>query len=292
MHIERKFVSLSDFKTIDDGNGGIAGYASRFNEIDSVDDIVLAGAYTDTLADFIHAGWLAPDHSWGVADDLGIITSAQEDDIGLFFTAEFHPTADAQQVRQKILNRLAKGKSVRLSIGYQIIEAEMVTGKAAIAHLRGGYTPEQIKSIEAKPQIRLLKRIKLYEVSLVSVPALASAAVTGAKALQDDTQDETMPLAGMTFSQHSEQALAAAREFVNRAKALHDLRAKEGRVLSTANRNRLSTMRSALDALRTEIDELLTATQPTEETEKRASVDDVARLLAEIELSRFQQIQN
>ena len=293
MNIERKFIDLADFKQSEAGAGGFGGYASVFGDLDSVGDIVLPGAYAETASAFITEGWLAADHTWGVKDDLGVITQAFEDGHGLKVEAEFHPTADAQEVREKIINRLSKGKSVKLSIGYVPLDAEIVSGKEAAKYLRD-QSPANIKAVEAVPQVRLLKKIKLFEVSLVSVPALHSASVATAKALASETDSESEgPHAGLTFKEHSETALAAMKEFITRATSLTELRLKEGRVLSTANRQRLSQMLESLESLKTEIAGLLETTEPKAEDQK-ADPATIAKLLAEIEFQNFtaQQAQN
>src|SRR5687767_5359740 len=105
---ERKFTALKEFSSLDEGPGGFEGYGNDTGVLDSYDDIVLPGAYAN-LQEFIQRGWTAPDHAWGVKDEIGIITDAREDERGLFFRSEFHPTADAQAVRAKAKNRLAKG---------------------------------------------------------------------------------------------------------------------------------------------------------------------------------------
>ena len=288
MNIERKFIDLAEFKQTDTGSGGFGGYASVFGDLDSVGDIVLAGAYAEAASAFISEGWLAADHTWGVKDDLGIITQAFEDGHGLKVEAEFHPTADAQAVREKILNRLGKGKSVKLSIGYIPLDAEIVSGKEAAKYLRD-QSPANVQAVEAVLKVRLLKKIKLFEVSLVSVPALASAAVTGAKAQTTENDTESgEPHAGLTFADESSKALAAVQGFTTRAKSLTELRVKEGRTLSAANRQRLSAMLESLQSLNDEIADLLSATEPKTEAEKAADPAEIAKLLAEIEYQKYQ----
>jgi hypothetical protein len=66
---------------------------------------------------------------------------------------------------------------------------------------------------------------------------------------------------------HLEHAtvLAAVRGYIERLKALHDLRAKEGRVLSGENRTRIETAIAALaDATKT-LNDLLVATEPKQQ---------------------------
>lgn len=74
-------------------------------------------------------------------------------------------------------------------------------------------------------------------------------------------QGSDMPK-GMTFAAQAKDALTAVQSFAARVKALADLRAKEGRVLSAANRDRLSTLLDALTSAATDVQGLLESTDP------------------------------
>lgn len=69
-----------------------------------------------------------------------------------------------------------------------------------------------------------------------------------------------------SFSEHAKNALAGVTAFVTRAKSLADLRAKkqrkEGRVMSSANRERLAALASGLTTALTDVQDLLTGTDP------------------------------
>lgn len=83
---------------------------------------------------------------------------------------------------------------------------------------------------------------------------------------------EPMPLeaalapkpSGDTYADQASKALAAVRALVIRSKSLADLRAKEGRVLSAATRERLSPHPAAMRAMADDIDRLLEETKPPE----------------------------
>jgi DNA polymerase sigma len=75
--------------------------------------------------------------------------------------------------------------------------------------------------------------------------------------------------------------LAAVDELKARMSSLKDLRMKEGRVLSDANRKRIGSLKEALAAVLSDLDELLTMTQPnTEKT--RAVLIEALRLQAHL----------
>jgi HK97 family phage prohead protease len=208
---EHWVVTRSDFKAGDDGNGYFEGYANDFGILDEYDDIVLAGAYADTLEEFKQAGWSTTDHTWGVKDEIGLISDAYEDSRGLFFRSEYHPSLDAQQIRLKVNNRLSKGKAVRLSIGYIALKYRYVSGKEAIQYL----TPEQqadeavLARLKRTPRVRLIEKIRLFEVSLVSVPAEPQAAVTAAKSAHEEVIAVARPK-GMQMTTAERKAAARA----------------------------------------------------------------------------------
>lgn len=118
--------------------------------------------------------------------------------------------------------------------------------------------------------IRVIKQAEVYEVSPVLVGAGVGTYTLGIKSGHSALADQ------------ADMVLAAVADLASRYKSLADLRAKEGRVLSEANRKRLGSLLEALRAVEADIDELLTATDPG----KGKGTDDVFRLFVE-----FQQIQ-
>ena len=154
---ETKVRPLADLKVLDAGAGGFTGYGSVFGELDSEGDVVAEGAYAQTLDQFVERGFIAWGHDW--AQPVATIKAAREDARGLFLEAEFHSDPQSQVARTRTAERLARGKFMGLSIGYLPLEFDR-TEKG-----------------------RVLTRIELFETSLVTVPALASAGVLNAKAV-------------------------------------------------------------------------------------------------------------
>lgn len=153
---ETKVRPLADLKVLDAGPGGFTGYASRWEELDSEGDVVAKGAYADTLEPFVERGFIALGHDW--TRPVATIKAAREDAWGLWLEAEFHSDPQSQAARTLVAERKARGKFMGLSIGYLPLDFER-TEKG-----------------------RRLTRIELFETSLVTVPALASAGVLAAKA--------------------------------------------------------------------------------------------------------------
>jgi hypothetical protein len=86
--------------------------------------------------------------------------------------------------------------------------------------------------------------------------------------------------AASKFSDHLETVLAAAREVNTRAKSIQELRVKSGRVLSDANRTRLSALLEGLQGCAGDIEALLAETSPAP---KSVNETEILSLLAEFE---------
>ena len=161
--------------------GGFTGYANPFGELDSAGDITLPGFFAPVIKDFLRDGFVPTDHAWGIRSTVAYPIIAKEDDYGLLITSKFHSTQDAQDARAIANERLADGLTVKLSIGFTIDEFEYVKGVDAVQYLRNP-TPDQIAACSAMSRVRLLITAKkLYEVSLVSVPAAHGSDVLSVK---------------------------------------------------------------------------------------------------------------
>jgi HK97 family phage prohead protease len=184
---ETKYISLREFKAITDGPGGFRGYVTKFGELDDVGDIILPGAYTDTIEQFLKRGFTADSHDWSFGGGMiGYPISAKEDKTGLLCETKFHSTPDAQSVRTKAQERQEAGLDTFLSIGYEIDGKPIMVYSADYAAELPKYVGgEQLQAALAKAasfrQVRVIPKVHLYEYSLVTVPALQSAAVTGVK---------------------------------------------------------------------------------------------------------------
>lgn len=160
MGIERK---TQDFKEVtiesSSSNGSIHGVLSSFGNVDSYKDTIIPGAYKETIPDFLQNGFLSWSHAWNIP--VGTISDAKEVDSGLYIAADFHGTDAAQQARQIASERLARGKTMGLSIGY-----------------------EPQKATQRDDGVRELRQIKLYEAGLVMVPADSHALVADVKGIE------------------------------------------------------------------------------------------------------------
>ena len=99
--------------------------------------------------------------------------------------------------------------------------------------------------------IRVLEKLLVSEVSPVMVGAGNSTETLAVKSAGD-----------LTLEEHTDVALAAWSDYLDRLKSLADLRAKDGRVLSAANRTRLLKLGESLLAIDAEIQKLLEDADP------------------------------
>lgn len=220
-----------ELKATNSGNGGFSGYGSVFGVRDDGGDVVEPGAFAGTIADFLHHGFISDGHNWDSvsAGAIGTIVDAKEDERGLWIQTEYHSTAAAQAARTIAQERMARGKSVGLSIGYGIEPGGADFSEDGTRHLL---------------------KLKLYEVSQVNVPMLRQAGLTGVKGF------------GIPFDDHSENVRVAIQEWLERARSGLDVRLKEGRPISEARRGRMSAVKESLLAGVSEIEALLLETEP------------------------------
>lgn len=210
--MERKIIDLPrlSLKADDaDGAAGVGtftGYGSTFGNVDDTKERVIAGAFKETIPEFLRDGFIALGHNWG-ALPIATPTKAVEDSTGLLLTAEFHTTEEAQKVRQVMRERLDREKSVKLSIGYDVLEDR-----------------------KGKDDVRELVKLRLFEVSVVTVPANSLATVTDAKGV--GLLGGLYAPAGLTHDDQRASLLAGLEAWVKRLDGLMELRAKESRTLS------------------------------------------------------------
>lgn len=141
-------------------SGTFAGYGSVFGVTDSYGDIVVPGAFTDSLAAQKAAGRM-PAMLWQhrSAEPLGVYTDMKEDSIGLV-----------------VEGQLALS-TVRGAEAYSLLKMGALSG------LSIGYMSRE-DSFDRVTGITTLKKLDLWEVSLVTFPANDAARVQGVKAVE------------------------------------------------------------------------------------------------------------
>ena len=157
--IEQKTLKVNfSTKAFDSESDGeyylLEGYASVFGNIDSYGDIMVKGAFTESLAErlpaFCYQHWMS--------DVIGVIYEAKEDDKGLF-------------IKAKIPKEHTQGKDVAL-----LIKCGGIT-EMSIGYVELDSIEEKIDGVEV---VRVTK-VKLYEVSPVTRAANDQAVFTSFK---------------------------------------------------------------------------------------------------------------
>ena len=159
-----KDFSIREVSDAGDG-GGITAYASTFDrEPDSYGDVVAKGAFAESLAAWQEGGKPIPLLFGHQMDDphmnIGAVTEAVEDDRGLKVTASFDPDSETAQYVRKLVN---EGRISKLSFAFDVLDEGPV-------ELEGGRKANE------------LRRLDIFEVSLVTVPANGHAEVVESKA--------------------------------------------------------------------------------------------------------------
>lgn len=174
------------------GEGVFTGYASTWDK-DLVDDVVVKGAYAECLAaDFNGDGSGIPiywNHDYSSPMNLiGQTVSAVEDDKGLLITASLD-IANAEG--RRAYEHLKSGRVHQMSIGYIAQETAFVKDEGAKYSWEGH---------------RELRKVKLFEVSLVTVAANQGAEVTEVKASEPEVKK------GRAISAANEEKIRAAHD--------------------------------------------------------------------------------
>jgi HK97 family phage prohead protease len=170
------------------------GYASTFNNVDYGDDVVVRGAFTDSLTKNSQVPIL-----WAhKMDELPLGKSFQlyEDDKGLFVKANL-PKVDPRM--HSLIAQIKLGSIQEMSIGYFVEDYEM-----------------------KKDGIRLLKKINLFEISLVNKAMNPQAKVTGFKSFET-LRDIEQTLTDNGFSNKEAKTLISkVKEFTSQRDASQD----------------------------------------------------------------------
>jgi HK97 family phage prohead protease len=140
-NLEFKNFEIQETKADDSGNLIISGYGAIFGNIDAGGDVIQMGAFANTLEE--RKDRIAFCYQHDIWHPIAKIQEIKEDVKGLYIRAMISASEDDIQVKIK------EGILKEMSIGYQTVESrnEMKEGK----------------------QVRVLTKVSLYEVSIVTV---------------------------------------------------------------------------------------------------------------------------
>lgn len=184
----------------DEGSGVLEGYASTWiKRPDSYGDIVKAGAFTESLEKRWKGGKNIPllwAHQMDNLDAYIGLADANEDEKGLHFVAKFDETQEAQRVR----GMYKDGRLSKFSFAYDVLEAGPLT-------------------LEDGTKVNELRKLDIYEISCVLVPANDDAGVVDVKAdatvtIQAEETTEPEVKSGRRNSAKDAEALKQAIELI------------------------------------------------------------------------------
>lgn len=178
----------------EEGTTGVfTGYASVFNNVDSYGDMVLPGAFSESLKTYRESGAGIPCYWSHRMDDpemcIGETITAEEDDTGLRVTVRLDIDTNVKAARAYEL--IKSGRVSQMSFAYLIEEAGPTS------------TPE------SDNEIFELRKLKIFEVSLVQIGANTETEVTDVK------HAATRFKAGRKVSAANHEKLVKARELIN-----------------------------------------------------------------------------
>lgn len=167
MKLERKTFAL-DVKAVEK-SGEFSGYLSVFGNVDSYGDIVVPGAFAESLADWNSKERLPPilwQHRSG--EPIGPFTKMQEDQRGLYVEGKLlvDELQRAKEAHALLTHKVISG----MSIGYEMIGVE-----------------------KGENGLRKLTKLKLWEGSIVTFPANEEAQVSAVKSLLDSGELPDLP---------------------------------------------------------------------------------------------------
>lgn len=203
-YFKKDFSAEFDVKEIQP-DGTFTGFASTFGgKPDAYGDIIVPGAFADTLQKNGYGGngikmlWQHDSR-----EPVGVWLSLSEEKKGLKVQGQIA----TKTTRGSDAYELMKiGAINAMSIGYNVGEYEIVKGKSG-------------------EQIRMLKSIDLFEISLVTFPANTNAIVTGVKDItMDDISDVQNIRQAEQFLRDVGFSAKASKYLISVLKKQHDVR--------------------------------------------------------------------
>jgi HK97 family phage prohead protease len=136
------------------------GYASTFNNVDDVGDIIESGAFTKTISERGPNGTKQIKVLWQHSEPLGMPTMMVEDSKGLYVEGKISKT----RLGDEALELMRDGVVDKMSIGFSI--------------------PGGKSEWDQKREARIIREVKLFEFSPVTFPANEMATIDGVKNLE------------------------------------------------------------------------------------------------------------
>src|SRR5258708_8580713 len=138
-----------EWKAVSGGPGELEGYVSVFGNVDQGGDVVLPGAFANTLRYWSKQAQPMPviaDHDLSSEGVIGSVHNAREDTTGLRVKARFSSDPKAQSIRTKMIEGHLRG----MSFTYEAVKHHLgtVAGKS----------------------VRYLQEVKIFEATVTPFP--------------------------------------------------------------------------------------------------------------------------
>lgn len=153
--LEFRNFEIKSLDTMPNGEMFIEGYGAIFGNVDSYEDIIEKGAFSKTLSE--NKGRIAFCYQHEIDEPIGKIEDIKEDNIGLWLRVRISDACE------EIKTKLKEGILKEMSVGFQTI----------------------VSQYDENTDIRTIKEVKLWEVSLVTIAANPLAVVMQLKSLQE-----------------------------------------------------------------------------------------------------------
>jgi hypothetical protein len=236
------------FKKMEADGKGVCVF-STLNVVDLDNDVTLPGAFGSQTVK------LSPAHDWTAAN-IGMANISEVSNEAIADFAFYMDMPTAKEWATALKNNFDNGVPQEFSYGFKILDSSF-------------------GEFEGK-NVRFLKALKVLEIS----PVMQGAGINTRLLAMKSADPESMTLEEQY--EFVASSLAEADEFFKREKALAALRAKEGRVLSARNREKISTMMERMRGMMDEMDTLLRDTEPKDPDKAAQLFAQYQRTLAQI----------
>ena len=207
--IKRFGFQVTDVAPIDEERNVavIKGYGAVFGNVDLGRDIIVKGAFSKTLMDKGNNVYFLADHKYDTDNLLGVAT-VEEDEVGLMGSYEINlDLQKGREIYSQAKQMQEKGLPLGMSIGFDIVKDE----------------------IDTKTQVRVLKELRLHEISLTMFPMNPKARVTDVKGMDVEQLEQLRSeinslLASKSQDSTSEDEAEIIEQIENLTKSIQDVR--------------------------------------------------------------------
>lgn len=221
MELEYKSTRF-EIKSVTDA-GDFEGYGATFGNVDRGGDICVAGCFAEGLDEFKASGIIAWQHDW--TTPIGKPTAGTKEDAkGLFVAGKLSDTTMGRDAR----TLMKDGVVTQMSIGYETVKATKLTPENITQYVDPKTVDPRLLS-RAFDYGRALEKVKLYEVSPVSVAMNPAATISRVKGLILDSK---------TLEDHLDLLLYGGEDLLTRLADLKD----RGRDLSPERKAKIDSI--------------------------------------------------